>query len=103
MNNLFFIYKIFQYYFLVQVRKILGAFNVPLGIIVIVALALIFFPAYQMPTLNIPDSDKVNYSLWINVPSLSNVVTASAAVHGYAICIGLSMFFMLVVEVSTNS
>ena len=81
----------------------LGAFNVPLGIILVVALNLIFFKAYDLPTLNIPESNKVNYTLWINIPPFADVFAAPGAVHIYCFCIGVSMFFMLIVEVATNS
>nr|AKN21412.1 slc4a-7 [Schmidtea mediterranea] len=84
-------------------RKLLGAFNVPLGIILVTALNYIFFNAFRMPTLSIPDSNKINISMWVNIPDFSKLTSLSTADQGYCFLIGITMFIMLVVEVATNS
>ncbi|KAL3316290.1 hypothetical protein Ciccas_005072 [Cichlidogyrus casuarinus] len=93
-------------YFRRAIRKILGAFNVPLGIILILALDQIFFQQFHLPTLAIPPSDKINVSEWVNpvtADMMYNYGTADpGTVHGISFVIGFAVFLIVFTEGSFN-
>lgn len=93
----------YKWWIYLQIRNLLGSFNVPLGIILIVAIERIFFQVFRMPTLNVPPSNKVNTTAWINPPNFASVATATTQAHLFCFAISISLFFILIVEVSTNS
>ncbi|KAL3320203.1 hypothetical protein Ciccas_001117 [Cichlidogyrus casuarinus] len=93
-------------YFRQQIRKILGAFNVPLGIILTLAMNQIFFLQYQLPTLSIPPSDQINVSQWINSVPLDQMFNygkaGAATIQGISVVIGFAVFLLIFTEASLN-
>ncbi|KAF7261014.1 hypothetical protein EG68_01853 [Paragonimus skrjabini miyazakii] len=92
-------------YFRRTIRKLLGALNVPLGMILITALNQIFFLGFEMPTINIPPSNAVNTSHWFNMPEfgrLFDFAGSAALVHGAGIAIGFALCIIVFTEVALN-
>ncbi|KAL3313096.1 hypothetical protein Ciccas_008304 [Cichlidogyrus casuarinus] len=93
-------------YFRRTIRKILGAFNVPLGIILVLALDQIFFQQFHLPTLDIPPSNRINASEWINPVSIDQIFNFGTAdpgtVHGITVVIGFAVFLLVFTESSFN-
>ncbi|VDP71443.1 unnamed protein product [Echinostoma caproni] len=93
-------------YFRRIIRKLLGALNVPLGMLLITALERIFFRNFKLPTVNIPPSNKIDASRWFNIPDLSKITDYGNAspglIHGVAVAIGLTLAIIIFTEVALN-
>ncbi|CAH8492257.1 unnamed protein product [Schistosoma rodhaini] len=93
-------------YFRRNIRKLLGALNVPLGMLLITGLERIFFKGYNLPTVNIPPSNQVNASTWVNPPDFSRLQDYSKAaptlIHGTSIAIGVALAIIIFTEAALN-
>ncbi|TNN05886.1 Anion exchange protein [Schistosoma japonicum] len=93
-------------YFRRNIRKLLGALNVPLGMLLITGLERIFFRGYNLPTVNIPLSDQVNASTWVNPPNFSRLQDYSNAtptlIHGISVAIGIALAIIIFTEAALN-
>ncbi|CAH8467855.1 unnamed protein product [Schistosoma turkestanicum] len=93
-------------YFRRNIRKLLGALNVPLGMLLITGLERIFFRGYNLPTVNIPPSNQVNISVWINPPDFSRLQDYSKAtptmIHGISVAIGVALAIIIFTEAALN-
>ncbi|CAH8432639.1 unnamed protein product [Schistosoma rodhaini] len=93
-------------YFRRNIRKLLGALNVPLGMLLITGLERIFFKGYNLPTVNIPPSNQVNASTWVNPPDFSRLQDYSRAaptlIHGTSIAIGVALAIIIFTEAALN-
>ncbi|CAL8108254.1 unnamed protein product [Calicophoron daubneyi] len=93
-------------YFRRIIRKMLGALNVPLGMLLITALDLIFFQKFNLPKVSIPPPNRANVSSWFNMPNMKHLLDYGPAspflVHGMAISIGLTMGIIIFTEVALN-
>ncbi|CAH8482282.1 unnamed protein product [Schistosoma mattheei] len=89
-------------YFRRNIRKLLGALNVPLGMLLITGLERIFFRGYNLPTVNIPPSNQVNASTWVNPPDFARLQDYSKAaptlIHGTSIAIGVALAIIIFTE-----
>ncbi|CAH8491336.1 unnamed protein product [Schistosoma haematobium] len=93
-------------YFRRNIRKLLGALNVPLGMLLITGLERIFFRGYNLPTVNIPPSNQVNASTWVNPPDFARLQDYSKAaptlIHGTSIAIGVALAIIIFTEAALN-
>ncbi|KER24175.1 hypothetical protein T265_08111 [Opisthorchis viverrini] len=89
-----------------RIRKLLGALNVPLGMVLIAVLNQIFFLGFELPMVNIPPSNQINVSRWVNFPNydLLNLypVNAVGLVHGVGFAIGFTMSIIVFTEAALN-
>ncbi|KAA3680169.1 uncharacterized protein DEA37_0005873 [Paragonimus westermani] len=100
-----FFYLLKSLFTMFRIRKLLGALNVPLGMILITALNQIFFLGFELPTINIPPSNAVNTSHWFNVPEfgrLFDFAGSAALVHGVGVAIGFALCIIVFTEVALN-
>ncbi|VDQ08739.1 unnamed protein product [Trichobilharzia regenti] len=88
------------------IRKLLGALNVPLGMLLITGLERIFFRGYNLPTVNIPPSNQVNASTWVNSPDFSRLLDYSKApstlIHGTSAALGIALAIIIFTEAALN-
>ncbi|TGZ67853.1 hypothetical protein CRM22_004566 [Opisthorchis felineus] len=93
-------------YFRRIIRKLLGALNVPLGMVLIAVLNQIFFLGFELPMVNIPPSNQINVSRWVNFPNydLLNLYTGNTVglVHGVGFAIGFTMSIIVFTEAALN-
>nr|CAH8826352.1 unnamed protein product [Trichobilharzia regenti] len=93
-------------YFRRNIRKLLGALNVPLGMLLITGLERIFFRGYNLPTVNIPPSNQVNASTWVNSPDFSRLLDYSKApstlIHGTSAALGIALAIIIFTEAALN-
>ncbi|VEL32464.1 unnamed protein product [Protopolystoma xenopodis] len=89
-----------------KLRTYLGSFSVPLGIFFVVAMDLIFFQRFNLDKLDVPPSDQVNVSLWINPPNFSKLTDygsgSAGLVHGLSFAISIALTLIIFTEVSLN-
>ncbi|CAL8108257.1 unnamed protein product [Calicophoron daubneyi] len=93
-------------YFRRTVRLLLGYFNIPLGILFVTALDQIFFRDFNLPKLNIPPSNQVNFSNWASFPKLTALTSygqgSALTVHGMALAFGLALGIIIFIELAVN-
>ncbi|CAL8108263.1 unnamed protein product [Calicophoron daubneyi] len=93
-------------YFRRFIRKLLGALNIPLGMLLITALERIFFRNFNLPKVSIPPSDQIDTSQWFGFPDLSGLTNYGKAspgfVHGMSVALGLAMSVIIFTEVGLN-
>ncbi|VDD74379.1 unnamed protein product [Mesocestoides corti] len=90
-----------------KLRFWIGALNVPINMLLMIAVERIFFAGYEVDLLQVPPVASINYTTWFIFPDWKDPMNFGNAnyytVHGMGVFYGFLLAFLIFVEIGLNS